>query len=144
MSSPAVWTVVRNVIQQAALQKGLPVAWPNEGFKDEPSPYDDQGAENHWLAVRIEGDIFDSIELGPQVKEETGTIHIDVMIPKGAGIVQGLQTRWDIGLAFSNLQDGPVIYEGVVFDPNGPAATDGKWVTLAMRVPYSFQHIVTG
>ncbi|MFH5927077.1 DUF4128 domain-containing protein [Roseomonas xinghualingensis] len=140
MSSPDVWTDARARIKAAADALGLPVAWPNEAFP-EPQPYDPaSGAPLHWIAVEISGDLSEPLEIGREgVWEETGMVHLHLMIPTGSGLAAGLAQRKALANAFRGLLPAPVMYRGAIFDPSGPADEDGNWARLSLRVPYSYQ-----
>jgi hypothetical protein len=143
MSSPEVWTDAKARIEAAAGALGLPVAWPNEPFP-EPQPYDAAtGAPFHWLAVEISGDLSEAMELGREgVWEETGMVHLHLMIPTGSGIASGLVERKALANAFRGLPPAAVTYRGAILDPSGPADEDGNWARLALRIPYSYQDFI--
>lgn len=138
MSSPEVWLDAKPRIEAAALALGLPVAWPNEQF-EEPPAFDDAGMPTVWVAVEVEGDVAEPIELGDGVWDERGMIHLSLMIPMGAGIMRGLEKRKGLATAFRQIGPNPVTYRDIVLDPGGPGETDGRWRTLGLRIAYSYQ-----
>jgi hypothetical protein len=140
MSSPDVWTDARARIEDVAATLGLPVAWPNEAFP-EPQPYDPAtGAPFHWIAVEISGDLSEPMELGREgVWEETGTLHLHLIVPTGSGIETALTERKALVGAFRGLPPAAVTYRGAILDPGGPSEGDGNWFRLGARIPYSYQ-----
>jgi len=138
MSSPEVYDDARAIIEAAALSLNLPVAWPNEEFL-EPQPFDNEGVPSVWVAVELEGDVGDPVEIGGVQWDEQGVVHLSVMIPLNTGVREGMAKRKALALAFRGLPPGVVLYGSSSLDPGGPSETDGRWRMLGLRVAYSFQ-----
>ena len=133
MSSPQVWQDARAIIADGAVQLALPVAWPNEGFREPepPAPF---------LSVAVFGAGAEPMELGGGVWVEDGTIEVAVVIPSGAGIAEGLALRKQVAGWFRGLPPRDVLYDRFILDP-GADDEDGNWHRLPLRVAYRFQDI---
>jgi len=133
MSSPEVYADAKALIVDGAAQIGLPVAWPNEPFREPepPAPF---------LAVEVMGDGAEPYELGGGVWVEDGTVGVAVVVPTGVGISEGLALRKQVTSWFRGLPPRSVLYDRFILDPGG-MDEDGNWFRLGLRVAYRYQDI---
>jgi hypothetical protein len=143
MCSPEVWADARARLTVWAASQGVPLALPNEEAPESgpnaiPEPLSDLGEWLNWIAVEVSGDLSTAFEVGQGgVWEETGSIHLHIMTPKGAGLVSGLTLRKAACNLFRFAVPGEVVYRSAVLDPGG-MDDDGKWHRLTARISYSF------
>jgi hypothetical protein len=125
MSSPEVWADAKPRLQAAADELGAVIQWPNEPA-EEPEPGPD-GNLPLFLAVEIEGDAAEPVELGGATWDENGTVYVHVLVPTGSAIDAALAARKAIANRFRGLAAGAVRYDGFRFPPGGTDETSGNW-----------------
>lgn len=136
MSSPEVWAEAQAIIQAAADALGLAVSWPNEE-SEEPEALPD-GTLPPFLAVEIEADGAEPIELGGGVWDETGTLWLHLLVPTGSGITAGGTIRKTLANAFRGRPGGALRWLDYRFPPGSIDEGSGNWYRLSLGVHYGF------
>lgn len=136
VASPEVWAEAQAIVQAAADALGLLVSWPNAEI-EEPEALPD-GTLPPFLAVEIEADGAEPIELGGATWDEQGTLWLHLLIPTGSGITEGGQIRKALADAFRGRPGGALLWSRYRFPPGGQDENSGNWYRLSLGVEYSF------
>jgi Bacteriophage related domain of unknown function len=135
--SAAVYADARARVQAVADAAGINVvAWPNEPPPDRPEP------PKTWMAAGFYENGATVIEIGNSLWEERGQVMIDVMVPVGEGIADGLTLRDALKTAFRAAASLPVgLHYGTEesYDQTGAQSEDGVYFRLTMTAAYRYQ-----
>lgn len=132
MSTPVPFNDARERLQAADL--GVPVEWPNTQFKA-PSP------PGVWIAMDMESESMQPIELGGGVWEERGTLMLDIIIPDNWGTDFARVVAQNIILAFRGVSSGSLYYERAQIGNSGPDPERGKYYVMPVRIAWRYQDI---
>lgn len=141
--SPEVWDDAIPRIVAVAATLGLHVEMPNEDAGPRPSP------PATWVDIAVAANTAGPMQIGYDAWEEHGQIFINLMVPVGAGLRDGLVQRKTFSTAFRGINYTGQIPVGLNYsdeqsmDPLGPSVDDGVYRPLTLIVRYTWQDRLT-
>jgi hypothetical protein len=131
MSSPEVFTTVRDLIEQNF--DLCPVVFPNEeSATDSSMP---------WVYVDVSGSLTRRIELGIGATEEVGVIWLHIFVPVGTGTLEARTISKTLSRLFISARDSPVTFGDQSAAQGQKGDDDGMFWLQTMTVNYSYQEM---
>jgi hypothetical protein len=131
MASDAVFTAIRTFLE--ANWSATPLAWPNEHF--------DPPKQAAWVAVEVEGDLLNQIEIGAPGQNawrEEGALLLHVFVPVGTGSLVARQHAKALANLFRGVTTGFVVFGNASIGVGGPGDEDGLWWELPVSIGWHY------
>jgi len=133
MSSPAPWDDARAILEAWGTTASVSIRWPNEPFTVPAVTY---------ASVGMAGDVSQPIEMGRGGWAETGSLMVDIHVPKGHGTRPARVLAKDIANLFRGRDAAPVTYHNASLGDGAPDESDGAWWVLTVIVDYRYTDTV--